>query len=894
MILKRNLLTILYSVFFVALFGLGFLEVAYLAISNTDNQNIIACILVLGIIIYLITAFFIKESKVFQFLQENKSWLVILEALLAVVLMGGMFYLNMDKGIDNSLLIVLLLASIYLAARFQGERVCGIVALVLGFFFILSVAGTSFNADHYINTLCFLVPYTIFLFITKVLIRTFFDQGFILFSAYLALAVLFALAILLNPLVCALLFGCVFSLVFGKPERKGSKVASGPISAGLFVLFTALILAAANFVLQDIYILPSFDMDSTLLMISDVQELIEYLLDKYTNAVNYLYTPFEFGVFPAILLFLGCASGYYAIRKKASTIGPLCLTFIILLVYYLCFWENGSHFYYMTYFLPVFAAYGMYSTLLPERPKIAGQIVSNENPDDAEENGDGDTVIEMEPAESVAASLPESESDAKEKIVAEKERASHEAPSSVEVPPIQTEPVKKEVVTGPVEELPSAKKQKAEQNIIGLREKSGEEIPEWHVSESFLTKEEEESPTAAPEQTGTLPTPEPEPVLEPTLQLEPALQSEPAPKPTLQLEPAQESEPAPKPTLQLEPAQESEPALEPTLQLEPTLKQEDDNTIHPVNHTGENDIEQFLTSAGNEDSLSVKTENPEDDSQLNSLLNRLDISDSIRRMNETAREDLADVIEREEESIELSSAIPTESVVLSKPDVVEADVLEPDVLKPDVLEPDVLEPDVLEPDVLEPTLELEPDALEPALELESDVLEPDLSKPDSPRVNAVKEELTWDIDALTETKSPVEDRTEMFREQQPKQPEQPKQQPEQPVEEKTHTPLPKYEKPSFEFDMEPMAQSLADTDSEVSEYGKVPTINDLEKKLRTVEDEPEPKPAPASENGFAYSLDDVTSRTEKETAEAAPQVHSEEVIKRTPVGKRSYHRITIR
>lgn len=48
----------------------------------------------------------------------------------------------------------------------------------------------------------------------------------------------------------------------------------------------------------------------------------------------------------------------------------------------------------------------------------------------------------------------------------------------------------------------------------------------------------------------------------------------------------------------------------------------------------------------------------DDEYELSSLLERLDLTENIRRMNESAQEDIADVIERESEPVELSAAVP--------------------------------------------------------------------------------------------------------------------------------------------------------------------------------------------------------------------------------------------
>ena len=72
MFLKRNVLTIIYSFVFMILLGIGFVEVMFLAISSSSDRNVIACIIIIGIIIYLITAFLLKEKNKVQLIQVEK------------------------------------------------------------------------------------------------------------------------------------------------------------------------------------------------------------------------------------------------------------------------------------------------------------------------------------------------------------------------------------------------------------------------------------------------------------------------------------------------------------------------------------------------------------------------------------------------------------------------------------------------------------------------------------------------------------------------------------------------------------------------------------------------------------------------------------------------------
>lgn len=94
--------------------------------------------------------------------------------------------------------------------------------------------------------------------------------------------------------------------------------------------------------------------------------------------------------------------------------------------------------------------------------------------------------------------------------------------------------------------------------------------------------------------------------------------------------------------------------------------------------------------------------------------------------------------------------------------------------------------------------------------------------------------------------------------------------------------LPKYKKPKFDFDLAPMNIPLDENYSNISEYDEVPTIHELESRWK-------------SKDGTV--IESVAADVPEE--EALPitkkaDIHSEEIIKKTKTGKRSYHRITIR
>lgn len=173
--------------------------------------------------------------------------------------------------------------------------------------------------------------------------------------------------------------------------------------------------------------------------------------------------------------------------------------------------------------------------------------------------------------------------------------------------------------------------------------------------------------------------------------------------------------------------------------------------------------------------LSAQTE----EEQLSNLLNRLDMAEPIKRMNESAQEDMADVIERDEEKVELSEALPLKS---------------------------------------------------------------------------------------------------------------------------SKSTLPKYQKPKFDFDIQPVSIPLDDQYSNISEYDEVPTIHDLENQwkddskpiIETVATSMEEAPQTFNTLEASDTPEAVDFTVPPEEIEPEQEVHSEEIVRKNGIGKRSYHKITIR
>ena len=220
---------------------------------------------------------------------------------------------------------------------------------------------------------------------------------------------------------------------------------------------------------------------------------------------------------------------------------------------------------------------------------------------------------------------------------------------------------------------------------------------------------------------------------------------------------------------QIEIEEESAPELETESVLEVPSEPEDMGTL---------EIEQKETPSDalvENTYLSAQTE----EEQLSNLLNRLDMAEPIKRMNESAQEDMADVIERDEEKVELSEALP---------------------LKP------------------------------------------------------------------------------------------------------SKSTLPKYQKPKFDFDIQPVSIPLDDQYSNISEYDEVPTIHDLENQwkddskpiIETVATSMEEAPQTFNTLETSDTPAAVDFPVPPEEIEPEQEVHSEEIVRKNGIGKRSYHKITIR
>ncbi len=800
MFLKRNVLTIIYSFVFMILLGIGFVEVMFLAISSSSDRNVIACIIIIGIIIYLITAFLLKEKNKVQLIQVEKPMFQIVEACFVLSLLAFTFVLNQEAGFQDNLLVILLLGLLYGCARLLGGRLCGIMAAGTGFFLFFYLSSAGYEIRHAMDVICFLFPYFAFLLITKKVTHLYIQQPFLIIVSYLMLAVLFALASVLNPLVLLLMAGCVLSLLFGKTFKSEGILTSGPFCSFILLACVFVILTGVWFLMPDLSIHIPFEVDIKIQQMgASYGEIAAYLLKKYLRTSDFLYLTSKTDVFPSLLFFFAGLAGFYAIRKKSSSIGPLCFAYVGMLFYHMLFLGSADEFDYMFLILPVFSSYGIYNTLLQETPvpAAAEQEKTDPVPDETEEPST------VETGESV---LPELLPAVKPVSGQETEPVS--VPAAVQ--PEDADVLEKEKKAKAKKEKREKKKKTVQktdsENLVPeavmpeITNPAASDIPEWTASERFL-KEAADQPERQEyneRQQYVEPLESEQPQIESKQEIE--MDEELAQDPY-----DQEEEHSEAPLLSelesdtgLEPMpEESDPQtleafipetlntdeIDDSFRLvpeEPELSTEEEPALLSADH-----LNSDLNMADASNTLEGFSDVDNDaDAQLNTLLNRLDISDNIRRMNESAREDIADIIERDDSENELHEAKPAEE------------------------------------------LDFEP-----------------------------------------------------------------------------HQPLPKYVKPEFDFEIEPVSQPLQDIEGSISEYDKVPTINDLERKWRDVNEGPVPRqemPADlpedetsAAQYSFAYSLEDIQEAVAESDPTGAPQIHSEEIVKKNGMNKRSYHKLTI-
>lgn len=695
--------------------GVALFEILNLTFITSSSKYLVAGIVVLGIIIYLIIAFLVKENGLISQFEQKKVLLFCLEIFVIMACVGALFLVRASQNVTIAVLHSLLLLCFAIVGRFLFGRLNGIITVFTGFTFLFFLETVvPLDASSTVSVLCFLIPYAAFLGVSRYIVSSMAQNPSLIVISYLILGFVFSVAIGINSLVVLLFLGCILSLLFGRHKKdKHCLAASGIPCAGLLLLFTILIIAVAYFIIPELITIPDFQIDPAIMINNFDYWIIPLCIHKFTRLIQYLLLSFSSGIIPTILLFFAVLSGYYCIVKKASYIGPVLFSFLGLIAYYILFCKTGSPFPYFTYFLPILISYGFTNTLIPyETNKVENKPV--------DAHGKTDEIQEEKP------DLDEENNGTEEESV---------------VPPIEPVPVKKQKEN----DLASVAK-----NIISSV-KDEDEIPEWTISEDYVAPsidnpvvEEEPMEQPKPDFSSVESEEETEVTSEEELESELALEEESESELGEQLSQQDDMENEDNMLLMNSISRDMED--EPSLVESFAEHTENTTDVTSISNDGSNDMEQFIA----QDNVL----------ELDELLERLDISDNIKRMNEKAQEDMADVIERDEEKVELDDALP---------------------LKP------------------------------------------------------------------------------------------------------SKSTLPKYKKPNFDFEMEPVSIPLDDSYSNISEYDEVPTVHDLESKWKSQES--------TIVETVASPVNDTVDESNNKNYN---DVHSDEIVRKNGSGKRSYHRITIR
>ena len=204
---KRNVFTIIYTIIFFALMCFGLFQMTNFTILTANNQYLIAGIIVLGLIAYMILAYFVRRKKYLQFMEKNSLLMNVLEIFVVVVGFGLLFFALFQTNRTAAIIYMLILGSSYVIARVSGGRLCGMLTsgITVALIIIMDM-GSYMELQDGIDTLCFLLPFALFLVINRVMLPVMESSVVLVLASYLVMSFLFSLAIAINPLTLILFF----------------------------------------------------------------------------------------------------------------------------------------------------------------------------------------------------------------------------------------------------------------------------------------------------------------------------------------------------------------------------------------------------------------------------------------------------------------------------------------------------------------------------------------------------------------------------------------------------------------------------------------------------------------------------------------------------------------
>lgn len=371
---KKNILSIIFAGVFSILMLLGFIHIMYLgygAFEEDGFQWIFVSVAVIAILLLFIGSFLLREKAALKGIQSETGFAIVLEGFLVVGLTGLAFYFFMSTSIECSIWISAAIILVYGICRILGGRLCGLAGLMFAaalYVLVYDSGIIAFDTKELIDVFTFLAPFFVFLLITKYVIVQFAKKSAVVVIALIVMSAVFGTAIVMNPISVVLCLGCVISLIFTRIRSVDSVVTRGYFMAIIVLVFSVLSAFAMTMLMgKDISELITFAYSPDFEQAANDGSLFSFLFDKGGRMYEkVLYHAFDYGIYTGVLLLFSVVSGYAVIRRKLSELPPMMLSMIALIVGYIVSADPFYHMHYLTFLIPIFAAYGFYNMLLPE------------------------------------------------------------------------------------------------------------------------------------------------------------------------------------------------------------------------------------------------------------------------------------------------------------------------------------------------------------------------------------------------------------------------------------------------------------------------------------------------------------------------------------------------
>lgn len=384
--IHKNIFSVLGILGYFVLSVYACFEVSYLTVYNSSDANSVGGVIVLGAVILLIGAYFVKEGGYADFFEANTRVAKFAEVILVIgVLVAFAAVQLVSFDIKSSAIFSITLFLTYLAARLSGGRLCGFFATVFGWVIFQSFSVTVIPVRGFVEVSLFLAVYCAFVIVTRYMAAVA-KHTYVMVVAYLLLAVFSSACTLYDPMIFVLIIAEILVLMSGngrvarQTKDRSLFFVSGLKSMLLFLLFLILsyigiyvlmcvvngseltqVAAYKNYFTLTVEGLDKF------LMQKEPGKVFTYILSKSNDFLEFFYIPFASGVIPSFILFFAVASGWFSLRRELSYLSSAMCAFLAFFIIYLLFAVKGDQFQIFYFLLPVFSGYGI-SNLFVEYP----------------------------------------------------------------------------------------------------------------------------------------------------------------------------------------------------------------------------------------------------------------------------------------------------------------------------------------------------------------------------------------------------------------------------------------------------------------------------------------------------------------------------------------------